>query len=165
MFPATAQRLVVPEVKSASSGLALPNKDVRPILGKKLATATPTWALAARRLSSACRMSGRRSSRVEGRPAGMSTGSFSSSSPAVRSTGAGLRPSSTLIWFSLRTIWRSSSGMLAAVEVSRASALAVSSLDATPCSRLREKILSVSAKDWVFRLAISNCRSSSSSSK
>src|SRR5436309_1360989 len=55
------------ENRSPSSGLTLPKKPVRLSRGKKSALATPTPAFAAIRTCSACRMSGRRSKRGEGR--------------------------------------------------------------------------------------------------
>ena len=58
--------------KLVSAVLSVPKEPVIENCGKKSALATPTLALAATRFSSAWRTSGRRCSRSEGRPAGIS---------------------------------------------------------------------------------------------
>ena len=55
-----------------SVGLAVPNELVSEIFGKNAARAAPMFALAARNVASACMMSGRRASKSDGKPAGMS---------------------------------------------------------------------------------------------
>ncbi len=102
--------------------------------GKKSPTATPISAFAARTCCSASRTSGRRSSKLEGSPTGISTGISCASRVEVRSTGPGLRPRSVLISSSLRAIWRSISGMVAVTERSASSARETSSLDARPAA-------------------------------
>jgi len=113
-------------------GETLPKAPVRLMRGKKSAWATPTSALAATRLCSASRRSGRRRSRSEGSPGGTSGGRYCWSSVALRAIGPGLRPSRNDSSFSSATICRSISGTVAAVAASRASALLVSRAEAAP---------------------------------
>ena len=72
-----------------------PRPPVSEIDGSIAALATPIWALAAIRLSSACRMSGRRSSSDDGSPGGGTGGTGSrdsgSSLPSTASTAPGSR--------------------------------------------------------------------------
>ena len=93
-------------------------------------------ALAARAAYSAWRMSGRRSSSAEGRPAGTSGGGAWSERRAPRATGPGFLPTSTLIWFSLIATCLSRSGILDALVAIAASALAVSRLERHPALEL-----------------------------
>src|SRR5262252_3771553 len=74
------------------SELTPPYDPVRLIVGKKLARAAPTFALAETSCCSACRTSGRRSSSAEGRPAGTCGGTFCSVRLAPRAMGPGFRP-------------------------------------------------------------------------
>jgi len=96
--------------------------------------AAPISALAARTCCSASRTSGRRSSKLEGSPTGISTGISCASSVEIRTMGPGLRPSSVLISFSLSAICRSISGMVAVTERSASSARETSSLEARPAA-------------------------------
>ena len=73
MPPPTDQVFPFPK-RSETCGARPPNAPVRLIAGKKLAIATPTFALAATSCCSAWRMSGRRRSRSDGSPAGTSGG-------------------------------------------------------------------------------------------
>src|SRR5437016_3830546 len=104
-----------------------PYSPVRPRRGKKFATATPTSAFAATTACSACWMSGRRSSSWDGRPTGTSGSGDSPSSGLRRTMSPGGRPNRIESWFSLATIWRSSSGMPARAWVSAALARDTSS--------------------------------------
>ncbi len=77
----------------SSSVLAMPMLPVSVMRGKNAARAAPMLALAARSCCSAWRMSGRRSSRSDGRPAAISGASVvaASGGPAGRSGGSGRR--------------------------------------------------------------------------
>jgi len=60
-----------PDLNSPESDeLAVPKSPVRLMVGKNAARAAPMLALAASSVASACRTSGRRANRSEGRPAG-----------------------------------------------------------------------------------------------
>src|SRR5690242_19447651 len=96
-FPAMLQTVALPDDRELSGELARPNKEVRPIRGKKFAVAIPTCALANRNCCSAVKMSGRRSSNAEGKPTGISGGTICSRSLAVCGIGLGLLPNNTLI--------------------------------------------------------------------
>ena len=114
------------------SGLAVPRMPVRLSLGKNSALATPTCALARTSCCSTWRRSGRRSSRVEGNPAGTVGTTGCPYIGVPRGIGAGALPRRMLIWFSFATTWFSSSGMFACAPPSAPSARAVWSLEATP---------------------------------
>ena len=79
-------------------------------------------------------MSGRRSRRSEGRPAGTWGRATSSVRALPRGMAWGLFPNRMLSWFSFWPIWRSRSGILAPAVCTRASAWATSSLDTMPRS-------------------------------
>src|SRR2546430_596221 len=96
------------------SGLETPSTPVRVIFGKRSALATPIRAVAAWRSCSTWTTSGRRWSSSDGRPGGTAGGSTCSVSERPRAMAWGLRPSSTLIWFSFWTICRSNSAARAA---------------------------------------------------
>ena len=70
--PAAIDQVLPAGKRFERSVLTAPKTPVRLIVGKKLAIAAPTLALAATSCCSACRMSGRRSRRADGRPAGTS---------------------------------------------------------------------------------------------
>ena len=78
----------------ASDRLWLPRKPVSEMFGNSNARAAPIWALAAIRLSSAWRMSGRRSNSEAGRPAGSSGTIAICSKGLPRGTSPGAFPSS-----------------------------------------------------------------------
>ncbi|MCY1177583.1 hypothetical protein D9M73_178970 [compost metagenome] len=86
------------------SGLIVPALAVRLMLGKNAARAAPMLALAAFSWCSASRMSGRRCSRSDGRPAGTSASrSAFSSIPCGRSAGRPLPSSRTSAFWSCTT--------------------------------------------------------------
>jgi hypothetical protein len=96
-----------------SASLATPATAVRRMLGKNAARAALMSALAAIRLASACRMSLRRSSSSDGKPAAMPGSCTEASGSVDTEKPCGARPSRTA---SAPTApWRSSSmgGMLA----------------------------------------------------
>ncbi|KGS52720.1 putative outer membrane efflux protein OprM [Burkholderia pseudomallei MSHR5613] len=97
MFGANDHAAVPALNRPPSVGLAVPNALVSEIFGKNAARAAPMFAFAARNVSSACMMSGRRVSRSDGSPAGMSVSRFCALSgrPAGRSSGSGSPISST----------------------------------------------------------------------
>lgn len=84
--------------------------------GKRLVNAIPTAALLAIRRCSASRTSGRRSSRVEGRPTGSDSGNFTSSGRMERCITCGYSPAKKAMSFSLTEILRSNSGTNVAVR-------------------------------------------------
>ena len=84
--------------------------------GKRLVNAIPTAALLAIRRCSASRTSGRRSSRVEGRPTGSDSGNFTSSGRIERCITCGYSPAKKAMSFSLTEILRSNSGTNVAVR-------------------------------------------------
>jgi hypothetical protein len=98
-------------------------------------------------------------------PTGMSIGSSWASRVEVRTTGAGLSPNSMLISFSLRAIWPSTSGMVAATERSASLARETSSFEARPLLCWSSKSLNVRSYESRVRLAIASCSSSSNKSK
>ena len=91
--------------------------------GKRLVNAIPTAALLAIRRCSASRTSGRRSSRVEGRPTGSDSGNFTSSGRMERCITCGYSPAKKAMSFSLTEILRSNSGTNVAVRAYSTSAL------------------------------------------
>ena len=149
----------------ASLGLATPSRPVSVILGKRAALVMPILAVAAARVCSACRISGRRCSRSEGRPAGTSGGIVCSVSRRPRAIGAGFFPSNTLNSFSFCTICRSSSATLADTLARSASNWSASSRETTPPRKRCWASATVSSHDCRVRRAMSNCRSSCSRSK
>ena len=90
--------------------------------GKRLVNAIPTAALLAIRRCSASRTSGRRSSRVEGRPTGSDSGNFTSSGRMERCITCGYSPAKKAMSFSLTEILRSNSGTNVAVRAYSTSA-------------------------------------------
>ena len=82
-----AQARLPPSNRPSSSALAVPQRAVSAMRGKKAARAAPIWARAARSWCSAAAMSGRAVSSSEGRP-GRSSASTRASS-AVRRRAAG----------------------------------------------------------------------------
>ncbi|CAM3220660.1 hypothetical protein JALI103349_28405 [Janthinobacterium lividum] len=94
---ANDQLRALPRNRSPSSGLAKPSDAVSDRRGKKAARAAPISAFAATSAYSACRMSGRRASKSDGRPGGscVSTGWPSSGRPAGKSVGNGAPSSSS----------------------------------------------------------------------
>ena len=84
--------------------------------GKRLVNAIPTAALLAIRRCSASRTSGRRSSRVEGRPTGSDSGNLTSSGRMERCITCGYSPAKKAMSFSLTEILRSNSGTNVAVR-------------------------------------------------
>ena len=94
------QALLGPSNHVSNSVLVKPKEPVRAMRGKSRALAWPMSAVAAARLCSATRMSGRRSRSSEGRPAGTAAGRFCSVTARPRRTGPGLRPMRMEISFS-----------------------------------------------------------------
>ncbi len=145
--------------------LWMPAEPVSGRLGNNCARATPMLAVAAASCCSAARMSGRRSSRRDGSPAGTSGGAGWSISARPRGIACGLSPVSVLSRSSCTPIWRSVSGMVSAAVSTSCSAWRTSSRAAAP--PLASVLVSASdsrREARVFR-AISSSRSSSRISK
>ena len=90
-----------PVNRSDRATLSTPNMPVNEIRGKNSAFAAPIRALAATSPCSACRMSGRRSRRSDGSPAGIVGRVVCPSNAVPRGIGAGFRPSRILRRFSV----------------------------------------------------------------
>ncbi|MCY1457681.1 hypothetical protein D9M71_749980 [compost metagenome] len=88
------------------SGLRVPALAVRLMLGKNAARAAPMLALAALRLCSAWRMSGRRCSKSDGRPAGTSANRSSFNGLAAGRLAGTPVPNSSTRLFSSWATWR-----------------------------------------------------------
>ena len=138
-------RSAPPEKSCEICGATPPRAPVRLMRGKKSALATPTLGVGRDQVLLGLAQvgpplgAGPRAAR-----AGTSGGRNWSLSAAPRGIGPGLRPSRKDSWFSCATICRSRSGMLAAVEASSASALAVSRAEAAPPWRRRSNRSKVS---------------------
>mmetsp|Transcript_45587 Transcript_45587/g.127058 ORF Transcript_45587/g.127058 Transcript_45587/m.127058 type:complete len:325 (+) Transcript_45587:724-1698(+) len=117
-------------------------------VGRRLARATPTSALAERRLASAARTSGRVSTSRAGTAVGSSAGRRSSARLKLASSGStGYRPSKARSRCPCCASWRSSVGRLAS-RLASCSCWALSSASEAAPSRRRRCVIS-SACRWV----------------